>query len=939
MRGKAIPLPANPEPPDTICIPVELPYDFANPQDSLWWIATFTGQLRRLGYRFEYQSGETDAAFRTARTWRAIVDQIHARSQAGVYCDDLDQPVEGEGCFSIGAFHPAISYFPNHPVLSPDYVAPAYSAPAWVKDITLPGYQATDAMINPLSLDLFANIGDLLESGVPSWTLNFSGTGEVDVKFMAQIQGGMVWVFPDGNPLVGDLVDLNWRDLTDFASTGVFFEFLEILQGDPGIFEVEYSVNFTTPGDHTLTAWYIPIGEAEAPWVGIGGGLRSIQLCGEITVNEDAVMPYDLNLDGCNLQLRLDLVVVDTIDLTPCIEAIAQPVLRDNGCQLQVFDFENEVYEDVPGASYFRTQADCPITDTVEIEKSVTNIFTALDLQNLNPTAHDGSGAGINFYCRNLTNTKDLQAYAVSKWGDIATRKGRINIGVGNAGVAADVMRISAGNQAVTVLRNASLGHNQIMRWSGDAYNTIRFCDMLVGARVLHGLTGDGQAQHYKRGTTNNAAHEALVLETWADGVTPAANFGVDMVMKGQSSTTESRAMARLRARWANATDAAREAILGLRVSNYQGEVEPIRIGNQELQTAIGFHAAAPITRRTHTATDELGAIDEINATLAAYGLIVDSTAVVADVTDLSSALGDRNLPPETVANVCAAANYIAQNLSDRIAEAYALPDPLEQLDVYAFFAGQHGFHLANTWALAGDIVDNEAGSGTIFTEIEDSYPDLIPAIAANIDSQSALQIWIGTYAGYSSATATVLSGMVAALTLPTWREIAFLGSLIGVETYDCDPCPIDPPVVGEWVIEWTEPGTDWTNGACGTGFSADAPCGPGTSLDIIFDPTMGGSVAEIVRVLVDVDYVGINDDIYTFSLTGHGTPVSHNLDGTGSQTFQLADTSLDLDGDIFSIALHLSSDTVFGLGDSVTITRVRIEGNGFTPPNTGVAC
>ena len=289
------------------CLPVQLPDD---PE----WVAAFIGAVRKLSNRstWDYDAGGDYIV--VADRWAEVADEIQARYAAHIDCDA--EICEDGSCTEIRAHHPALTYFPNNPITQPDYEGP-YQTPVWGTGAGYIGATGSDSMI-----DVFAyatqNLIDLLTgAALPSVTLNFNGDGEIDVQFLATIQGGAVWGFPDGNPLMGDLVSLQHTDVFSLAGVQTLIDFFEvIIQQDTEAFVVTHSWTFDTPGDHTLTLIFFPTADLEPPFLGAGGGLRSVQLCGNATVSEETVTAYTISLDGDSLNLLADGVPVSEIPKT-----------------------------------------------------------------------------------------------------------------------------------------------------------------------------------------------------------------------------------------------------------------------------------------------------------------------------------------------------------------------------------------------------------------------------------------------------------------------------------------------------------------------------------------------------------------------------------------------------------------------------------------------
>lgn len=296
------------------CVPVNIPDD---PE----WYALFIGALDKLGSptAWDYDPDTVDFRRQVSQKWYEVSAQVSAAIASGVDCE-ATTPTDPQDCTIINAVHPSIGYFPNHPTLSPGSGFP-WPAPAWCTNCNLPGIGApSDVLIRVDTAPFFTDLDDLLASGVPSWTLHFSGQGEVDIRFRQTLFGGFAWVFPDGNPLLGQAIELEYRDLSDFAGTELIELFIGILQGNLLATTIHtHEMTFSTSGSHTVTAWYFPkVQAAEWPPIGWGGGLDTIQLCGNSIVLEDAPLDYTLDCNAGIIRLLLDSNPVSQINLAEC---------------------------------------------------------------------------------------------------------------------------------------------------------------------------------------------------------------------------------------------------------------------------------------------------------------------------------------------------------------------------------------------------------------------------------------------------------------------------------------------------------------------------------------------------------------------------------------------------------------------------------------------
>lgn len=625
-------LDASEESGDFFAIPVPVPAE--NIQDTPLkclavneaYVPIFAKALERLKFADAWVGTDADVQRATQQ-----VDHIIGQWLNGdcITCEP-EMPLETE-CVAIGPFHPSVEYWPNHPVLSPDYHPDNFSAPVWITGAGFPGVDENDAIINPASIFTPIILTEHWSVGVPSTRFYFSGTGEVTLTFTNAIQGCMAFAFPDGNPLLGDFVDLASVNIDDIIGLGWVTALLEFLTGGFAN-EVYHKMKFDTPGEHTITVWYLPVDD-EIPFVGFGGGLRRVDYCGDIVVEEEAVMVHDLNLDGCNLELRLDGIPIDTVDLEPCIRAIASAGLRDDGCQLQVFDEESE-WVDVPGASYYRTQADCLLTGAIQDEQAGAVNMQLMRARNTRQITDEFSHIDLDFELYNNTPTLLLANRLRTGWFNKATGQTHFVFFANSAGASYRAMDIGE-------LYTARIW-NDITRQPAGALQ-IRQNNPTFAANAFLSLINDnanrqmfeiwGNGRIIQRMSHNNAATGAslMSLRVNADGVSPVAGFGGTVSFEADSTTTTARGQADIRASWATASDAVRQGRLQMRVYDYLGLHTTLDMTAIDGSPAIGFLGTSAKERQVHEAVGVIEAINEINATLEAFGLVTDNTAVIGD--------------------------------------------------------------------------------------------------------------------------------------------------------------------------------------------------------------------------------------------------------------------------------------------------------------------
>ena len=821
---------------------------------------------------------------------------------------DCDTPATGD-CIEISPFHPAIEYWPNHPIINPTYTPAPYSAPPWRTGAGLPFLTGDDAVLDQQSLLDPLIITENWNIGVPSIRIHFEGAGEVDLTFVDAVQGGNVWLFPDGNPLVGSRVDTNHIDIIDITTLDWLWDIIELLGGQP-VNEVHHSVKFDTSGPHTLTLWFVPLGES-FPFVGYGGGLRNIQLCGEIEVVEEQVMPYNLVLNGCDLELQLDGVPVDTVEvMTP--------------------------------------EALCAFTDTVEIERASQSESPPVGFLRLDATDAPtfGQGAGILF----ANKTAAEQAAITSGWRDAPLSIGALSFW---SRVAAGMRRsymISPSTSIIHDFRGIDHPHSTLALLNGGVDQTL-LLRAVSDDLERYQLTNTGLVRQYIQNPFANTHVTALQIRTEADGVTPGTAFGSNFQFLAHSSILATRAQARIAAQWANAIDATRQGEVQFRISDYAGERIAARFGANGAESLVGFHGVTPKTRFQHVATTEAGAIDEINTTLHSYGLIDNQTTVVPDSVAGADLLGDRNLPPDSVSNECAAANHLADRIELRITAAFGVL-PATQAEVYDVVNTTHGNVVTELWALAGLIVANGAASATILAEIAASLEDMVVQIASDLYNQTDHALWALAYSGYGVATGLIVQAAIRSFTLPTWKEHAYIGSELGVETHDCEPCLSGGPTGGNlFAIEFDQDdgiNTDWDIHQFGieaTGHFVDEKPGPGASalgLNIRWPISAPGNVDwDLVEVIVSYQ-TDVSRTIHLVVRTNSGGgPIDNEVVAAGSGSITLSGSlSGFLSPDTGYIEIEIdSNEGGVEVTDFLHLTFIRLEGNGNTPVTAGRQC
>jgi len=286
--------------------------------DDAEYFAAFWGAFLSLTHPSNWTQEETHQASIIASVWRDIYNLNRERFDLDEGCGIPETCDEGE-CTDYPPRSPFITYAPNDPFRTPDFVPVPYPIPPWYTNpgIPLPGVLPNDAMVNGLAIVAFGDIISLVEVGLPRARIRFSGTGTVEIEFVLVPQGGWAYVILDLDVATAKLVDLATISIlgNDFIE--------EIFDGFVGgvtdnTFIQEIPVDFA--GDHIIDIGFAPQVGSDI-LLGFGGGIRRIALCGvDIvgTVTEETLPQF--RVVDCILQTRPSAEGTwnDLVDLTEC---------------------------------------------------------------------------------------------------------------------------------------------------------------------------------------------------------------------------------------------------------------------------------------------------------------------------------------------------------------------------------------------------------------------------------------------------------------------------------------------------------------------------------------------------------------------------------------------------------------------------------------------
>lgn len=288
------------DPPNKRCIQLMVPDD---PQH----LAVFMGAIRTLALWHSWERTGDNKGSLVAKVWSETIAQMDISGK----CDDL--PEEGD-CTEYGLQSSIVSWEPNDPYRSPEFVPPGYRFPPWfvvgpvtVIPGTLPGDVVTDL--------LHAPIVNPLEAGLPRFRIRVHGEGTVEIHFVSFPTAGIALMVVDDDPLTAKYTDLN-QSLT--ASVGSF------------VAESAVEIKITGAGEHHIDVSMVPNVSETIPFVHWGGGIRSIVLCGfDQSPVENAVIFR--TVDTCLLQYSQDggSTWFDAFDARACADLAISDAIKD----------------------------------------------------------------------------------------------------------------------------------------------------------------------------------------------------------------------------------------------------------------------------------------------------------------------------------------------------------------------------------------------------------------------------------------------------------------------------------------------------------------------------------------------------------------------------------------------------------------------------------
>lgn len=912
-------LPANIAPVTGRCVPLYLPED----QD---YLGLLLGAIYDLSLQIRYDRDPTHKAKDVAAWWRAYWRDLITRIEAGEDCNP--EICEGSACEEFQPNVGWITYAPNDPFQTPDYLPPGYIVPPWYNNptIPLPGVLPGDAMVNFASLPIFADLPELLAAGLPRFRVNFQGSGEVEIELIRIPQGGLAYITVDGDPLTGQIVDLDQFDVGDIASLETIFKL--VLDGAQIVQTEVLEIKVATAGSHFIDISFLPnIGSDVV--VGFGGGLRRVSLCGSATPAEVNVPQFQLN--GCNLEWRPNAAHAWVVLGDVCGE---DADLRVADCGLE--QLIDGVWTDIPDSQFVPLDGSCTMTGGLEIFPVSNEVNLTVKphvTQNLNVA--EIYGADQNVKTRFAAN------------GDI----------LNSATIWVNTLRALTNNWGYI-----SLGSN-----SDTGFHVL-----------IYKTTQPGRVPLMVSGNVGQTAD----LQRWAVDVTDirasinasgAARFRNEIKIRGLSSTSTARDMAILYTVYADNIDAQRRAKVVLAPYYWLGQQDAIAAEADPAGVKLKFYDALnPVPKQAVTGERQANAaLASLIDALVAVGLIEDQTTE-----------GD---PPYTQEDFDAEKCRVAFGVGERLVNIHLMdyfiwltvnagsldyldPDTYDPL-MDAYGLEFNDYTAARSWSIEWTFNWSDYGTYGTFADLVTS---MLSFLAANIETIQCefLQHMSGTYLSQSAIDAIVddlenrgaseprwflVAGLIEYTSASAWAELVNLAAAYGGEQ-NCAICAPYVPVPVEWCkdMNFASGQQGWIIGDFGGRTPATTGVYTGLGFEAVLRTIVGVGLqyanevyiirsfeaSEISRVLLTYDFVlgefEINfDGFIRLTLGGSHVasiviPGSGNTTGTNKVADMVLGSPVIADKiEIYAISSHYNDGTDSG---SVLLKSVQVEGESSSP-------
>lgn len=216
------------------------------------------------------------------KTWAAQLEDEFSTPIA-----DCDQELNCLDCVDYAPNSARIEWTPQDPYTQPDFTPDGWSVPPWfvVEEGSIPDVTGAEVGDVLSTFDRFAFVDpDSYDREYPHFRVNWNGAAEVELHLLSVPQGGLAIIQLDDGDF--NLVELSSYSVADIDSyIAALLEILDLTINGEIYGEVIYELKTETAGAHHADVTLYPTLSIEE-FVGWGGGLRKVTICGEVGAEE-----------------------------------------------------------------------------------------------------------------------------------------------------------------------------------------------------------------------------------------------------------------------------------------------------------------------------------------------------------------------------------------------------------------------------------------------------------------------------------------------------------------------------------------------------------------------------------------------------------------------------------------------------------------------------
>lgn len=225
--------------------------------------------------------------------------QVVANFLKGLHCPP---PLVSEECTTYQTYANFIGYRPTNPYIQPDEVPDGYLTQPFLVNgengNNFPGYEHFDVIVPFDSITFDVNFFEEIAGQLPTITVMVQGEGNVNIRFLTNVQGGLAVVTLDNPP---NLLDILAGIVTGSENIVDLNQDLVSLPPETAK-EIIFPQPVTGPGIHTVYIVFLPILDDSLIPVRFGGGFRGVELCGFLPEGDMGIQ--NIRFEACNLEVQ-----------------------------------------------------------------------------------------------------------------------------------------------------------------------------------------------------------------------------------------------------------------------------------------------------------------------------------------------------------------------------------------------------------------------------------------------------------------------------------------------------------------------------------------------------------------------------------------------------------------------------------------------------------